>query len=311
MKPQGVILRRGATVPPAVPRGAGILPAVAAAQPNAPIFPWRLTRRLPSTGNLALYRASANTDRGPGCYILKTLHSTTTHGHFERALLRREATVTSAVKHPNLICVLAANHDAPQPYSLMPYQEGVSLRCLLHTATMSRSVLSIARVLNITRQIAEALAALHHAGWLHGQIRPEHVLLSPQGHATLIDLTMARQLESRECESNNSFPVDAQYAPPEMSSARHRVTAVADTYSLGVVLYESLTGQPPFTDSPPQQLLARHRTEAPPDIRQLRSDISLEIVQLLRLMLAKDPLRRPTDSDLLRWLANLEIATLT
>ncbi len=315
MKPQGVVLRRGTPVPPAVPRGAGILPAVASSLPNAPPFPWRLTRRLHSTGKLALYRASANTDRGPGCYILKTSRSTTIPGHFERTFLRREVSVTSAVKHTNLICVLAADHDAPRPYSLLPYQEGVALRCLLHQSAPAKnsspSILPIARALNITRQIAEALAALHHSGWLHGQIRPEHVILSPQGHATLIDLTMARQLESSECESNDSFPISAQYAPPEISLARQRITPTADTYSLGIVLYEALTGQTPFTDSSPRQLLMRHRNEAPPDIRQFRSDISLEIAYLLRLMLAKDPLRRPTDSDLLHLLANLEIASLT
>lgn len=314
MQPQGVILRRAPGISPVVPRGVGILPAVNPLSPNATQFPCRLTRRLDTHGPLALFRASANTDLGPGCYILKTSRSTTTPGHIERALLRREAAVTSAVKHPNLICLLAADHDSPQPYSLLPYYDGVSLGYFLQPPASAKNsstpILPISRDLNIARQIAEALAALHLSGWLHGQIRPQHVLLSPQGHATLIDLTLARRLESRECESSDAFPLSAQYAAPEMASSGHRHTPAADTYSLGIVLYESLTGHPPFTDLSPQQLLIRHRTQAPPDIRQLRPEISHELAHLLRLMLAKEPLRRPSDSELLRWLAELEIASL-
>jgi len=312
MKPQGIILRRGTVVPPV----AGTLRVPSHETPNAQSFPWFLTRRLHCAGKLALFRASANTDRGPGCYLLKTLKSETARGHFERALLRREAAVASTVKHPNLICILAADHDAPRPYSLLPYREGVSLRNLLQQlaprGTYSPpALLSIPRVLGIARQTAEALAAMHHAGWLHGQVRPEHVVLSPQGHATLIDLTMARRLESLECEFKESHLLAAVYSPPEMSMTRQPISLMADTYSLGIVLHEALTGQPPFTESSPRKLLARHQTEAPPDIRQLRPGIALEVVKLLRLMLAKDPSRRPTDSQLLRWLAELEIASLT
>src|SRR5205807_1385199 len=99
---------------------------------------------------------------------------------------------------------------------------------------------SVSRALNIIRQVAEALAALHCAGWLHGQLRPEHILLSPSGQVTLIDLTLARRLETVECESAAVATVNATYAAPEMTSGNRRLGIAADIYSLGIVLYEAL-----------------------------------------------------------------------
>src|SRR6185503_18932842 len=131
-----------------------------------------------------------------------------------------------------------------------------------------------------------------------------------QGHATLIDLTQAKRLESSECDTDGMFAADAQYAAPETVSRRDRLTSGAETYSLGVIMFELLAGQPPFAAASPKQLMQCHRRQAPPDLRQLRADTSLEVAHLVRRMLAKEPLRRPTDHDLIRWLAELEIEEL-
>jgi serine/threonine protein kinase len=79
---------------------------------------------------------------------------------------------------------------------------------------------------------------------------------------------------------------------------------------LGIVLYEALAGRPPFAAADPQQLAAMHLRETPPSIRQLRPRVSLEVDELLHRMLAKEPLRRPSDEQLVRWLAELEIEEL-
>jgi serine/threonine-protein kinase len=152
---------------------------------------------------------------------------------------------------------------------------------------------------------------MHASGWLHGQVWPEHVMISPQGHTTLIDLTQARRLTSSECDTAEIFPAAAHYAAPETTSPRDRLTPAADTYSLGVMLFEALAGQPPFSAAAPRQLMACHRRAAPPDLRQLRAGISLEVAALVRRVLAKEPLRRPSDDELVRWLAELEIEELS
>jgi eukaryotic-like serine/threonine-protein kinase len=270
---------------------------------------WRLTRRLPSSGRLSLFRAAAASDRGPGCYVLKTSSHSRPHDEVSHALLAREAAVAAAVSHCSLVSIVAADLEGSFSLVVLPYYEGVTLRQLLHSLGGASRRISVCHALSIARQIAAALAALHDAGWLHGQLRPEHVMIAPQGHATLLDLTQSRRLAHRECDGDDTFPRAPCYAAPETFSSR-RLTAAADTYSLGVTLFEALTGRPPFSASSPQELAGCHRQQAPPDIRDLRSDISIDVAHLLRHMLAKEPLRRPSDSQLIRWQAELEIEAL-
>jgi len=254
-----------------------------------------------------LFRAAAKGELGPGCYVLKTPRRNVIQHDVATAMLRREALVAAAVRHPNLNCVLAADTESPAPYLLMPFRDGVSFRQLLRS---SNTFVFVSRALGIVRQVAEALASLHGAGWLHGQVRPEHVLLSPNGQVTLIDLTLARRLETGECDADAAGALHATYAAPETGAMKHRLGSVTDTYSMGILLYELLAGRAPFEGSSPQEVLHQHRRDAAADIRGVRPDVSIEVAHLLRLMLAKEPLRRPNDCELIRWLAELEIAAL-
>ncbi len=273
------------------------------APPRQSASQWRPTRLIANHGRLALYRAATARDLGPGCYVLKTAQS---NSDIPRALLRREALVASQVSHPSLISVLADECDAPVPHVVLPYLEGITLRRLLD----SLPILPLSFALGIVRQIAAALASIHAAGWLHGQVRPEHVIISPQGHTTLIDLTLARRLESSECDATGALPASLAYAAPETTSSHGRITAAADAYALGIVFYEALTGQPPFQQVSPQLVMRSHLRDAMPDMRALRADVSLEVAELCRRMLAKEPLRRPAASQVVQWLAELEIEEL-
>jgi serine/threonine protein kinase len=268
--------------------------------------PYRLTRQIHRGGVFDLFRAAARDSAGPGCYLVKRPRDGS-GAEIAAAMLRREAIVAAAVQHPNLTCALAAEMCATKPYLLLPFRDGASLRQVLN---LSGSFISVSRALSIVRQVAEALAALHGAGWLHGQVRPDHVLLSPQGQATVIDLTRARRLETAECDAGDCGASAAAYAAPENIVSNWRLTLAADVYSLGIVLYEVLSGLPPFECSSPRELMEKHRREAVPDLRETRPDVTLEVANLLRLMLAKEALRRPTDTELVRWLAELEIAAL-
>jgi eukaryotic-like serine/threonine-protein kinase len=271
--------------------------------------PWQLTRLLRRGERMDVFRAGlAENDFGPGCYVVKGPRRE--GDSIAAAMLRREQLVAGEVMHPNLVSALALageGHD----FLVLPYLEGVTLRrWLAHAAARHSRCLPVPRALAITRQIASALDTLHQAGWLHGQVRPEHVIVSPQGHATLIDLTSARRLESSECDSGGDVAMSPVYAAPECSLSRGRVTAAADTYALGIMLYELLTGRQPFVARDARQLVSLHCRAAPAELRQLRPEASLECSQLVRRMLAKEPLRRPSDEELVRWLAEIEIAQL-
>jgi serine/threonine protein kinase len=244
---------------------------------------------------------------GPGCYVIKTADGRGGAGHLARAMLAREATVCAAVGHPHLAPVLTASLRDDVPYLVRPYLEGLTLRQLI---SLRCGPVAVPTALWIARQVAEALTVLHQAGWLHGQVRPEHVIVSPQGHATLIDLSLARRLQTEECTAGLWQSLSPENSSPEMLSARMALTAGSDTYCLGLMLYELLAGRPPFQSTDYQQLAKMQRTHAPPDIRAARVDAPPELSQLLRLMLAKHPLRRPSDEELVRWLTELEIAAL-
>jgi serine/threonine-protein kinase len=188
-----------------------------------------------------------------------------------------------------------------------PFVEGLTLRQFVARA---RGPVAIHQALWISRQIAEGLLALHGAGWLHGEIRPEHIIVSPQGQATLLDFSLCRRLESEECAAGPWQGAPLAYASPESLRTHARLTLAVDTYGLGLVLHEMLTGQPPFAGANETQLAALHRGQAPADIRGQRPDASPELAHLLRQILAKEPLRRPSDQELVRWLTELEIAAL-
>jgi eukaryotic-like serine/threonine-protein kinase len=263
------------------------------AVPRQDIVPqWQLTRRLPTGGRLALYRARAAQERGPGAYVIKRPRQP--GNSMAIAMLAREAAVARETSHASVVAVLAAGANREQPYVAVPYLDGVTLGRLV--AGRQDIPFATSFVLSIARQIASALAALHSAGWLHGQIRGEHVIVSPQGQATVIDLTEARRLATSECD---------------VAETRERLTSEVDTYALGVLLFEMLAGRPPFVADSPQALAACHRRERPPDVRSCRSSVSLEVNELVQRMLAKEPLRRPGDDELVRWLAELEIEEIS
>jgi serine/threonine-protein kinase len=257
---------------------------------------------------MSIFRARpAEQTIGPGCYAIKTATTASWNASIALAMVRREARVASEVAHPNLVSTLAAGVVDDHPHLAMPFLEGVTLWQLLR---LGRSfALPIASALWIVRQMATALSALHAAGWLHGQVRPEHVMISPQGHATVIDLSQARRLGTAECDLDGALEAP-HYSAPETFGSRGQLNAASETYSLGIVLFEALAGRAPFVGTDPRRLARCHRSEAPPDLRQLRAGVSMEVDQLVRRMLSKEPLRRPSDEELVRWLAELEIEEL-
>src|SRR5262245_60198781 len=171
----------------------GSLPAATAEHSFFVLGSWRPTQLVHRGQRLVLYRAKpAAEDLGPGCYVIKTLLSDHQPDELARALLMREALVATQVQHANLATTLAACLGSDQRHLVLPYLDGITLRRLIEATPVARVAPRLA--LWIARQLAGALAALHAAGWLHGQLRPEHVIISPQGHATLIDLSQTRRL---------------------------------------------------------------------------------------------------------------------
>jgi serine/threonine protein kinase len=249
---------------------------------------------------LWLARAAGQCDRLPPDYVIKRVRDQHAGGGLPRALLQREAFVAARVSEANLVCVLDAQLEVAQPFVVLPYLPGRTLEQLRKSSLQT----PVPQALWYTRQVAAALAALHAGGWLHSDVRPQNVIVSDQGHTTLFDLGLARQIATEECAAERWLAGDPAYLAPEAFQTQRQLTAAADIYSLGLVLLRLLQGPRVPVDAP----LDLRRTLN--DLRFMRPDVSRDVTGLLAKMLANEPLRRPLAGELVETISRLEIESL-
>jgi eukaryotic-like serine/threonine-protein kinase len=221
------------------------------------------------------------------------------------AILAREAHVGRLVAHPHLVPILAAGLSAPPYWVAMPFLEGLSLAEQLRAARP----LDLPVAIWIARQVTEALAALHQAGWMHGDVKPSNVVVSSSGHATLVDLGFARRSSERNAIVDRPILGTLHYIAPEVLYSAYGGDIRSDVYSLGVMLFQMFTGRLPFDADEVAELAALHRQEVPPDVRHLAPHLPTRAARLVQHMLSKEPLRRPLPEEIVERLASLEIET--
>ena len=304
--------------PTSPPVAAKLVPQMAAFAPFAAWQPVHLLGRGRKTIVFQARPIHAAAD-APADYVIKGLAPDFADDPIALAALKREARIASQLTHPNLPVLLAAQLNRWPPHLAFLYEPAVTARRLLQpeiaaTDTRDETVhsarLKIPQALWIARQAAEALAALHAAGWLHGDVQPDNLLVSPQGRATLIDLGFARRLDGEESVGDEPFAGSYVYVSPEMIVPRGPLTPASDVYSLGVTLFELLTGRLPMETTNRGAVISWHLRQVAPDLRAVLPHAPLRLARLLRAMLAREPLRRPSMSELIDWLVELEIDTL-
>ena len=273
---------------------------------------WRLGRQLAQTGYFCLHQAQPRgaPTAAPFDYVVKAPRDSTQLG-LATAMLRREAQVARQVGHEHLMTILDDRSADATPHLVFPYLPGATLQSRILAAANSGRQLSLSAAIWAVRQAAGALAALHRRGWLHGDLQPGNLLIAPSGHVTLCDLGLARRLDTSECSSAGVWAGSPHFAAPEMWLPREPLTAAADLYSLGAVLFAALTGAPPFAAESETALALQHLRTACPALHERRGDVSPGLERLVRTMLAKEPLRRPDSSVVVEQLTRLEIESLS
>ena len=203
---------------------------------------------------------------------------------------QREIKLAARLQHPHILTVLDSGEAAGQLWYTMPFVEGESLR---ERFTRERQ-LRLDDALQITREVADALGYAHSQGIIHRDIKPENILLS-RGHALVADFGVARALQSaageRLTETGMAVGTPA-YMSPEQATAQRDLDARSDIYSLGCVLYEMLAGEPPYTGSSAQAVIAKRLSEPIPHIRTVRESVPEAIEQAVSKALAKAPADR-------------------
>jgi serine/threonine-protein kinase len=219
-----------------------------------------------------------------------------------RARFRLEARLGALLDHPNLVRILDPGPEEGRPYLAMEYVPGERLDERLQ----ARGALPLMEALNTARQVAEAMAHAHAHGVVHRDLKPGNILLTPGG-AKVMDLGIARVMDAETVTTTYAFLGTPLYAAPEAQLKTH-VGPAADRYSLGVILFHMLAGQPPFQGETPFEILDRHRSALPPDLQALRPEAPGTLLRLVIRLLDKEPDQRPDDAEITRTLIDLEAA---
>ncbi len=200
----------------------------------------------------------------------------------------REIRLCARLQHPHILAVHDSGDADGQFWFTMPYVEGETLRSRL----LREKQLPMDDALRITREVADALHYAHQHGVIHRDIKPENILLSGGYHALVADFGIALPagLDERLAETGIGLGTP-YYMSPEQAVAQRDLDPRTDIYSLGCVLYEMLTGEPPYTGPNPQAVLAKRLTEPVPHLRTAR-DVPLALERAVTRALARSPADR-------------------
>ncbi|MDQ3866079.1 MAG: protein kinase, partial [Actinomycetota bacterium] len=242
---------------------------------------YRILRRLGSGGMANVYLAE---DEELGRRVaIKILNDRYATDELFNERFRREATSAAALSHPNIVSIYDRGEADGRPYIAMEVIEGRSLKELIVTS----GALPIPKAIEYAKQILNALRFAHRNGIIHRDIKPHNILLGPEERLKVTDFGIARSGASQMTEAG-SIMGTAQYLSPEQARGAP-VTAASDLYSVGVVLYEMLTGKTPFNGESPIEIAMKHLNEAPRPPSELRPEIPPELDQIVLRALTKDP----------------------
>ena len=232
-------------------------------------------------------------------YALKALRTDVTGSPPDyKQRFAQEANLMMTMRHRNLVRVYDAGEDAERGicYIMMEYMPGGTLKD--HIA--KNGPMSVASAISIATQVAEALAMAHFHGVIHRDVKPDNILFAADGTPKLSDLGVAKLLrgggEGTETMQGVIIGTPAYMAPEQIIDSSH-IDARADIYSLGVALYEMLTGKRPNEGSTVMGMLAKAVKGDPlPDVRTMRPEVSASVAYVLSLMCAPKPENRPGTS---------------
>ncbi|MEJ5308620.1 MAG: protein kinase [Anaerolineae bacterium] len=208
-----------------------------------------------------------------------------------------EARAAARLDHPNIVRIYDVGVDeGNHPYIVMEIVEGEDLK----TSIRREGPLSVNKALDLTRQICAGVGLAHRAGIVHCDLKPQNILVTYEGQAKVADFGIARafQGEGRGSQEEQEDVVwgSPHYIAPEQAMGK-QPTPATDVYSIGVMLYEMLTGVPPFHDPDPTALALKHIQEEPVPLRSLNPRIPPGLEQLVRRALSKDPATRYHNAD--------------
>jgi len=211
----------------------------------------------------------------------------------------REAETAAQLSHPNIVPIYTVDEQEGLVFFVMAYVSGDNLAKRLH----ERGVLTVDETRKILREVADALAYAHDRGVVHRDIKPDNILLEQaSGRPLVTDFGIARAMDSegdsRLTATGMAIGTPA-YMSPEQAAGEREIDGRSDLYSLGILGYQMLTGEPPFVASSTPAMLVKHISERPIPVEQRRTDVPQDLARTVMMLLEKEPANRfPTASAL-------------
>jgi eukaryotic-like serine/threonine-protein kinase len=249
---------------------------------------YRLEAKLGSGGMSTVYLARDTTLDRP--VAVKVMHREMSEQADQLERFRQEARAVAKISHPNVVAVIDAGEDGGYPYIVFEYVEGETLKARINRI----GALDVQESLAYAIEVARGLTVAHARRMVHRDIKPQNVLIDAEGRAKLTDFGISRQLEKDGLTATGRVLGTTDYVAPEQAMGRG-ADQRSDIYSLGVVLFEMLTGHVPFSADSQVGVAMKHVNEELPDVQADRPEISAATALVVERATAKDPTKRYAD----------------
>ncbi len=203
---------------------------------------------------------------------------------------QREALAASSLSHPNIVEIYDVGEDNGNFYIVMEYIDGKTLKQLIK----KRGVLTLPETIDIMMQLLDALATAHDSYIIHRDIKPQNIMIKDSGLVKITDFGIAMALNSAQLTQTNSVMGSVHYLPPEQASGKGS-TIRSDIYSLGILMFEMLTGRVPFKGDSAVEIALKHMKEPLPSVREINPVVPQSVENIILKAAAKNPKNRYKD----------------
>ena len=254
---------------------------------------YRLDAQVGTGGMSTVYRAFDQTLERQ--VAIKLMHREIAADSDQLERFRREARAVAQLSHPHIVTVIDAGEDDGRPYIVFEYVEGETLKDRIRRFGR----LPVAESVAYAVEVARALGAAHQRNIVHRDVKPQNVLIDEEGSAKVTDFGIARSLDEEGLTADGRVLGTTDYVSPEQALG-HGVNGQSDLYSLGIVLFEMLTGDVPFHGENQVAVAMKHVREALPDVQVRRPEVSATLAAVIDRATAKDLARRyGSDAELI------------
>src|SRR3954463_14296672 len=214
---------------------------------------------------------------------LKIMHAAVSEDPSSLERFRREARTVAQLSHPHLVMVIDAGEDQGHPYIVFAHVRGETLKDRIRR----EGPLPIAEAVAYAIEIGRALQTAHEQGLVHRDVKPQNVMIDEEGRAKVTDFGIALGLEAEGLTAAGRVVGTTDYVSPEQALGQE-VTGQSDVYSLGIVLFEMLTGSVPFKGESGVSVAMKHVREGIPDVQRRRPAVSAALAGVLERATAKE-----------------------